>query len=148
MASAVTVQAEVYRWVDAQGQVHFSDRAPDGNRKTDQNTQVETLTLPEAEAPTQSTEPALQESLQRQKKLVQMLEEERLQREQKKADEKQAAEQLEQYCTRFANRMQYLERYNRIYQENEDGTRRYMSDAEMRAYKESVKTQYAKECGG
>lgn len=131
--------AEVYRWVDANGKVHFGDRAPAGQK-------TETLDLPEAkpgqEAPTITDD----ERRLRQKKLVQMLEEERLAKEQAKQEKAAKAAERAKYCERFKNRLSYIDRYTHFYDENEDGTRKYMSEQDADTYRASKKAQYRKEC--
>ena len=87
MLLSLTVQAEVYRWVDDHGRVHFSDKAPAGEK-------AQTLDLPAAENDEPGT-PDLSEfeRMQRQKKLVKMLEEERLAKEEQRAKLAQEAEE-------------------------------------------------------
>ena len=133
--------AEVYRWVDEHGRVQFSDKAP-------ADAQVQTLALPEVKE--QSTAPDVSdaERMARQKKLVKMLEEERLAKEEEKAQLAREAKEREQYCTRFKNRLSYVDQYTHFYDEKEDGTRQYMSDQEADAYRVRLKQQYKEECGG
>lgn len=133
------LQAEVYRWVDENGKVHFGDRPPTG-QKTD------TLDLPKVAPESEAPHVSEEESKLRQKKLVRMLEEERLAKEEAKREVAQKAEEKAKYCERFKNRLTYLDRYTHIYNEREDGTREYMSDDEMDAYRARIKAQYRKEC--
>ncbi|MAR92027.1 MAG: hypothetical protein CML06_14265 [Pseudomonadales bacterium] len=132
--------AGVYRWVDESGQVHFSDQAPPQVR-------AERLDIPPAEPATGAPEESAAERLQRQKRLVNMLEEERLAREQAKAEQLARAREQALHCERFRNRLSYLERYNRFYDENEDGTRDYLTDEEADAFRARLKQQYRDECG-
>ena len=137
---STSLSAEVFRWVDENGKVHFGDRPPMGQK-------TETLDLPKG--PDQSQAPLVsdEERKLRQRKLVKMLEEERLAKEQAKQEAAAEAKEKEQHCIRFKNRLAYLDRYTHIYNEREDGTRDYMSDEEMDAYRARVKEQYRQECG-
>lgn len=130
---------EVYRWVDANGKVHFSDRAPTGQK-------TETINLPPPKDNQQGEVVSDEERRLRQKKLVKMLEEERLAKEQAKKEAEQQAAEKATYCERLKNRLSYLDRYTHIYEENEDGTRKYMSDEEMDAYRAEYKEKYRREC--
>ncbi|HAG96823.1 MAG: hypothetical protein CMK83_04645 [Pseudomonadales bacterium] len=140
MLFAASAQAEVYRWVDESGKVHFSDRAPDQGA-------VEKIDLPQAEEPAPSRDLSDFERLQRQKKLVKMLEEERLAKEAQQAQLAREAEEHAQYCTRFKNRLGYIDQYTHFYDEKEDGTREYMSEDQADAYRARLKQQYKEECG-
>ncbi|AUM12607.1 DUF4124 domain-containing protein [Ketobacter alkanivorans] len=133
--------AEVYRWVDEQGRVQFSDKAP-------VNAEVQTLALPVVEERSATPELSDAERMARQKKLVKMLEEERLAKQEEKAQLALEAKEREQYCTRFKNRLSYVDQYTHFYDEKEDGTRQYMSDQEADAYRVRLKQQYKEECGG
>lgn len=137
---ALSAQAEVYRWVDANGKVHFSDKAPVQGA-------VEKIDLPEVEEPAPSEDLSDFERLQRQKKLVKMLEEERLAKQEQKAQLAKEAEERAQYCTRFKNRLSYIDQYTHFYDEKEDGTREYMSEDQADAYRANLKQQYKEECG-
>lgn len=138
--ASVSAYADVYRWVDDHGRVHFSDKKPAGNT-------AQTLDMPEAEEQPGAPDLSEFERMQRQKKLVKMLEEERLEKANKKAKLAQEAEAQVQYCTRFKNRLTYLDRTTHFYSEQDDGTRVYMSDQEAEAYRARVKNQYQVECG-
>lgn len=137
---SVAAKAEVYRWVDDKGRVHFGDKAP-------ATTQAETLDLPKVEEQPGAPDLSEFERMQRQKRLVQMLEEERLAKQEKKAKLAQEAQELEQYCTRFKNRLSYLDQYTHFFNEKDDGTRDYLSEEEADAYRTKLKSQYQRECG-
>ena len=137
---SVTAQAEVYRWVDDNGRVHFSDQAPVGG-------QAETLAMPKEKELQGATDLSEFERLQRQKKLVKMLEEERLAKQEKRAQVAKAAEEREKYCTKFKNRLKYLDQYTHFYDEKDDGTREYMTEEEADAYRAGLKQKYQEECG-
>lgn len=137
---SVTAQAEVYRWVDDNGRVHFSDKAPVGGK-------AQAMDLPTAKDEPGTPDLSEFERMQRQKKLVKMLEEERLAKEEQRAKLAQEAEERAQYCTRFKNRLSYLDQYTHFYDEKEDGTREYMSDQEADAYRTKLKQKYRDECG-
>lgn len=139
---SVLASAEVYRWVDADGRVHFSDRAPASSDN------VETLLLPEVEAEPGQDDTTLEQSLARQKRLVQILEEERLERETKKAEAARKAEDKEIYCARLAEEVQHLDRYTHVFRSNPDGSREYLSEQEMADFKARKKAQLQEQCGG
>ncbi|MEE2733029.1 MAG: DUF4124 domain-containing protein [Pseudomonadota bacterium] len=135
-----TAQADVYRWVDDKGRVHFSDQAPVGGN-------AQALDLPEVKEEPGTPDLSEFERMQRQQKLVKMLEEERLAKEEQRAKLAQEAEERAKYCTRFRNRLSYLDQYTHFYDEKEDGTREYMSEDEADAYRSGLKQKFRDECG-
>lgn len=137
---AVVAQADVFRWVDANGRVHFSDKAPAHQK-------VETLTLPEADATVAAPDISEEERKQRQQRLVQALEEERLAKAQHKAELKQKEVEHQAHCERFRNRMQRLQSSTHVYSENKDGTVTYWKDAEADRYKADMNSRLQQECG-
>ncbi len=135
----LSVQAEVYRWVDSNGKVHFGDRPPKGQAS-------EMLDLPESKSDSETPALSDQQRMARQKKLVEILEEERMEKENAKREAKEQAEKLAMECTRMKKRLEYMERYNRFYHENEDGTRQYMNDQQADAYRQRRYDQYRQKC--
>jgi len=137
----VNAQAEVYRWVDDDGRVHFGDQAP-------QSDQVEALDLPQSEAPkpTQSDEAFADAQRQRQQRITQVLEDERLAKEKIRADEQAKIEKRKKQCAKFSKRLSYYEPGTQFFEENDDGSRRYMSEAESSQYLSELQKQYNDHC--
>ena len=130
--------AEVYRWVDANGKVHFSDTAPSQGK-------VETIVLPASE-PKTSVDVSDEERRQRQAHLVKVLEEERLKKEKQRQEKIAEKEKRIQYCKSFENRLKHMESVSVFYNENDDGSIQYLSDEEGDRYRREVKLQFEKEC--
>lgn len=132
--------AQVYTWRDAQGRVHFSDKAPAGQK-------AQTVNLPEA-AP-EPVAPASDEGeqLARQKRLAQALEEERLEKERLKEQAQAEAEKKAQYCERFANRLSRMDAASRLYSENQDGTLSYWNEEDSDRVRAETHARYQTECG-
>lgn len=136
----VTALAQIYTWTDASGRVHFSDKAP-ANQKS------ATVDLPESAA-NSTPEPNIDESerLERQKRLVQVLEEERMEKERLKAEAKAEAEKKVAYCERFKNRLSRMDEASLLYSENKDGTVRYWEAKEADQYRVQLRNRYQQEC--
>lgn len=139
--STPLANAEVYRWVDANGRVHFGDRAP-ADRK------AEALDMPQADKDAAATQDVSEQELrERQERVSRVLEEERLEKEQQKAALKQQEAEKAVYCERFRNRMERLEASSQVYSENQDGTVKYWKDKDADSYKAKQRAQYQAECG-
>ena len=137
----VPVQAEIYKWTDAEGRVHFGDKAP-------QNESVSQIDLPKIPAPDNVPDSTEREHLERQKRLVKALEEDRLEKEQAKIRLREEEEKKAVYCERFRNRIERLDASNHVYSENKDGTIRYWNDQDADRYRAEQHALFEKECAG
>lgn len=116
---AAAPAAEVYRWVDEHGRVHYGDRP----RHADQPP----LQL---QAPAPAADPELEQRRQRRDRLLRIFAEDRA-REQAATRERAAAElQRRRDCQRARESMHRLERGGRYYTLDGNGERRYLSDTE------------------
>ena len=139
--STPLASAEVYRWVDANGRVHFGDRAPADGK-------AEALDMPQAGKDAAATPDVSEQQLrERQQRVSRVLEEERLEKEQQKAAQKQQEAEKKAYCERFRNRMERLDASSQVYTENKDGTIKYWKDKDADRYKAKQRAQYKAECG-
>lgn len=131
-------QADIYKWVDAKGQVHFSDAAP-------QNVNATTVqTTSKAQAPKESAN--TQTLLERQQRFTRKLEKERKAREALIAKEKARQEKRDATCQRARNQLEHFKSVHRFYQENPDGTITYLSDKEGDRFRRDAQASYEKRC--
>lgn len=153
--------ADIYKWVDAHGQVHFSDAAPKNTKATTVLKQAPEA-LPGAgpaslptEAASVPAESAIRSAdatmtthalLERQQRFAHQLQQERMQREAKIAKEKQQQEKYNKACERAKNRLDHFKSVNRFYHENHDGTVRYLSDEEGDQFRREAQTAYNQHC--
>ena len=105
-------QAEVYRWVDEKGRVHYGDR-PAGNEAE----RVELHTRPTEK------DPGMEQRRKKQQKLLKVLEEERRKKEAAQAEARAEQEAREQDCKKARERLSRYRNANFIYTEKEDGSR-------------------------
>ncbi|MGD8913531.1 MAG: DUF4124 domain-containing protein [Candidatus Thiodiazotropha sp.] len=133
---ALPLYAEVYKWVDEEGRVHFSDRA-------------EGATSTEIQIREQQQLQSSDGQYDRQLKMQRMLDvyaEERA--EKKEAQQKQQAEakKRKQYCARAKDRYKTHIRASGIYDLGDDGERRYMSEEERARHIKQLKSEIARWC--
>lgn len=130
--------AEIYKWVDADGQVHYGSRPPTENA---QRMQIRNNAgnVDSGDAP--STEQRVRE----QQRFVRALEEE--QRSERLAKQKQQQDRVkhEQYCYRLRDRLSRYER-SRLYVLDEKGNRRIFDDKEYEAAIADLKEKIAAHC--
>jgi hypothetical protein len=127
---------KVYRWVDEAGKVHFGDRPLANDAE-------------QVELRRQSAPAAPADSAHRKEKTRRLLraweEERRIEAEQKQAA-KQKAQEREQRCHRARHELRDLEAGGLFYELDEQGERRYWSEAEVRAEQERWREEIARWC--
>ena len=128
LLGAGLANAQMYKWVDEKGTTHFSESPPPDDAKTKTKpTKVEPKVVPpsSSSAYKESSEKwRAQEAEFRKRQL------DRGQRDKAEGEDKQhrAAE-----CSRQRSRLATLQNTHRLYRDNPDGTRSYMTDAERDA---------------
>lgn len=134
VAFAPAPGGEVFKWRDEDGNVYYSDRAP-----------AESAQRLELEAPP-PPDPGLDRRRQRRERLLETLAEER-ERERRQA--RQAAERRRERERRCAEARSRLEEYltaNYLYDEDAQGNRSVLSDAEHAAVRAEARAQVRRYC--
>lgn len=126
------LQAEVYKWTDEHGQVHYSDKPPD------QDTPLYQLRTPASKSSTTSRE-SLTEAQRRarQKKLSDSLEADRQEKEQTEAMQKEQQAKREHNCKVARAELNATKKYNKIFEYDQQGNRVYYDDAKKQQYLEA-----------
>lgn len=127
---AVPAQAELYKWTDADGRVHFTDKKPDQAAS-----KVETLPAPRVTGPggrQAEGAPAVEKSgdvLQRQKRMADILTQEREQQEQASVKKRDEAALRKRKCMEMQDYRRNVEG-SRLYEIDEKGERVFMDDTQ------------------
>jgi len=125
--------AQVYKWVDKDGNVHFSDRP------SKEKTEVVDL-------PAFRTDPVLE---RRQKEREELKEKEKAGNAKKAEDDKAAQKEQEQRqknCTTARERVEQIQTVRRLFRVDESGERHDLSDEERAAALQKAKEDVAKWC--
>jgi len=134
LAALVTmpVHAELYKWTDADGRVHFTDKKPE-----DASHKVETLNAPRVTGPggrrTEETPAAGSgggDVLQRQKRMADILAQEREQQEQEAAKKQADTAGRKRQCLEMRDYRRNVDG-SRLYNINEKGERVFMDDKQI-----------------
>ena len=134
--------AEVFRWVDGNGKVHFSDKPQDKNA-----TSISVKPQPKIDKNhVNNTNPPASSASQ--ERLLDAYGERRRQKQEQQAKEQQAkleAERQQQECDRLRN---YLSRTegNRIFNTDENGDRVFLSDAAIDSSRAQHQANIDKHC--
>ena len=137
LAVAGTASSQIYKWTDEDGNVHFTDKPVEGDaervaiqsRRTDAE-RVQAQVQARAEAAARAAE-----------------EEAAAQPQGPTAEELQArAEQRAEQCAKYRERLQRFVQSRRIYREDENGERVYLSEEEMQKAREDVENKVQEYC--
>jgi hypothetical protein len=119
-ALAAVAAAEVHRWTDAEGRVHYGDRPPAGS----QSVPVTTGASPSQPVPSDA------ERLERQQRMLDAYRQEREEKQQAEARHKAEEAERERNCALARDALGRYERSGVIYEPQADGSRRYLSESE------------------
>lgn len=123
--------ADIYRWTDAQGKVHFSETPPPGAQRVEVKPQVM-----ERDANTREHEEKLRKFYSARSE------------EQADAHERATQQQAEQdaQCAHLHDSLATLEHGGRYFSADADGKRTYYSDAQIDAARRELNTRLAEAC--
>jgi hypothetical protein len=130
------VAAQVYRWVDKDGKVHYSDQKPP-DRKADE------LAIQSQPSDPQAAEKTMAELIARNAGLA----EEAARRDQMTAEQAQAQEQKRKLCEAARADLQLLMAINRHFSVDAQGERVYDTDAQLEGRRAQARARVAQNCG-
>ena len=128
--------AEVYKWVDAEGNVHYGDRPPSSGQEP------QSLSLPSA--PDRDSDHG--ERSLKQRRLLEAFEAERADQERVETEAAEAKRERAHDCEQARRTLANFERANIVYTTDENGARVYMSDEERRGAAANAKEWIRKHC--
>ncbi len=132
LAGACTLaRADVFRWVDSEGVVHYSDEWMPGS------VVIKTTVKPHSESTAPSGVSAANARVNEQ--LNDQSNSRAVQQDVAKARDSQCSWAKDRYMKSVASR--------RVYKEGKDGERQYMTDAEADAYREQARKDVQQACG-
>lgn len=127
--------ADLFKWVGADGKVHYSDEPPPTN------VNAETLATPKAAASTSSEKSYIEREADRKKTLKTKEEAEK-----KAAKQQEDAIAKEKYCASLRSHLTTLEKASRIATLNEKGESVIMDDAMRQQQIEEARKQLSTNC--
>jgi hypothetical protein len=131
--------AEIYRWVDSAGQVHYGERPPTQD--------AERVRLPSSPGTGARDAPSESERRARQQRLLESYEYERARKAERQAAEARRQRELAAQCDRLRRYWQTLAFAGPVYVEDDGGQRRYLDDAERAAEQARLRPAMERACG-
>ncbi|MFA0809748.1 DUF4124 domain-containing protein [Microbulbifer epialgicus] len=135
LLAAATNAGELYRWVDEDGQVHFSDRRPAGAKAQDISRQLGPINSVDATKAPLSTA-----AVSRQPREIEREYEQREQKEQQKRQQEK-----QRICTEARRRLNILN--GRVAFFDKDGQEVHYSDRDREQMAEKFKREISRRCG-
>ncbi len=131
---AAGAQAEMYKWTDEQGNVHFSDKPHANARKL------------EIRTPRSSGIGASNHQRRSQQDLLRDMQASRHKREQKAAEDARAREQRERECTVLRNRLRTYEEVDYVFYRDDSGKKKRLSSDYKKKEEQKLREQIAQNC--
>ncbi|WP_339668855.1 DUF4124 domain-containing protein [Dasania marina] len=134
--TALTTQAQVYKWVDEQGNVHYSDSKP-AQQQAEEKYYA-------------GSQPSLDPELESYRKAIKQNELERQRQQsyeqQQRADAKEKAKQRKRYCDRLKSQQLIDNRVSMRRTQHPDGTLTVWTGEERKQYSKTLQDNYTKYC--
>lgn len=144
-----TASAEVYKWIDAEGRVYFSDRPAQAGAETVHmpGTQAGPAGAPAAPAAAAAPSDPPEERLEKQRKLLHAFEEERRQKRDTQEQERQDQAERQHNCVLARDNLQSLEQASGVYQLGPDGERIFLDEAQREQSLAGARAAVEQWCG-
>ena len=130
----LSVHAEVCRWVDETGQVHFGDQARDASTRA---------IKPQSRPPTEGDK---RRRMQKTRKLLNAYRIERQQLRERKARQKEQAEKRKRSCMRARDNLRMYTDYGIVYRLDKNGKREHLSEKQRAELLQSSREAVARLC--
>lgn len=127
--------AEVYKWTDENGVVHYGDRPV--NKTHAQQIEVQQQAV--------ETQPTGSRADKRQK-LLEAMEEDRLKKSEQRKKQQEKSKRDRKYCHRLKDHLRNMQRASRTYNLDKDGNRVYQSEKSRSNSIARIKKQMKKYC--
>ncbi|MES9992513.1 MAG: DUF4124 domain-containing protein [Candidatus Thiodiazotropha sp.] len=130
------LQAGVYKWVDENGRVHFSDR-PTAAESTEVQIKQQERTAPSADQHDRKL---------KMQRMLDVYKEDREEKREAKQKQQQEKKKRKQNCARAKDRYNSHIRARGIYEYDKQGERRYLSEKERSSHMKRLKSEIARWC--
>jgi hypothetical protein len=137
--SASSVQADVYKWVDEKGNVHYGDKPESGSQA------IEIQQRKTADVPVTLEENQLSREEKRQR-VSDALEEDRLAKNKEREKKKKERAQKKRECNRLKDRQRHVESATGLYKLDKDGNRVFISNEQRKKSEQQLRKRIQKAC--
>jgi len=132
---AFSVNAEVYKWQDEQGNTHYGDRPDNGQAATEMDVKDATV----------KTEVG-GERAETRDKLLQSMEEDRLEKKELREKQRKQAKRDRARCNSLRDKLRRMSSASGVYRLDKDGNRVFMSNEQRSKSEASLRKRMSKVC--
>jgi len=135
-----SAQAEIFKWVDANGKVHYSDRKI--------STKAQTVNVKTGTKSLGQSEHVVEDRLMQKQKYVNYLQSERIERQEKRQEAQQEKDKKKKLCANMQDQLKgYTQGNYRWYELNEEtGERQFLADDQIEAKKQELQAEIKSNC--
>ena len=137
---ACVAHAEIYKWVDENGKVHYSDRKSSNS--------AEELNVTTGTSSLGADSKDLEVQQEQTDRLLKSYEADRIERKEKREKEKQVKEKRNKYCLALKDQLRSFEEERAIWYDldKETGERRYISDDDLKTRISELRKEINSNC--
>lgn len=128
--------AEIYKWTDDSGRVHFSDKSPGKTAEVVELKQEEVKQAPSSN----------QNSLENTHRFLRALEEEKAVERKKQEKQNKQKKKMASYCSRLKKEITIYEKGYAIVRYNDKGEHEYLTDQEIARQKGKFEQKWQERC--
>lgn len=139
---AMPASAQLYKWLDPEGRVHYTDQPPPPDAKQDQKLNIKKTQPGTVPAPSSEEKPASQSYQERELEFKKR----KVEQEQSQAKATEQEKQEQDLCRSARQRLATFQEAGRVYSVDEKGERVYTDDAARQRYLDEAQQDIAKHC--
>ena len=132
----------IYKWTDAEGNVHYGDRPSDLTQASS-----ETVAIASARTSAAAVQAGVEARLKRQEARAEAREAAR-EADKTAEEERAAATQQAEQCTEYRQRLERMIQSRRLYTLDDAGERQYLDDAAMDKARSDLQARIMEQCSG
>ena len=132
-------QAGVYKWIDENGKIHYSDTPVASQPSVEMNIDDS------ASQPSSGSDDVLSREEKRER-LLQSMAEDRLEKKEQRERQKAIRQEKRAECNRYRDQMRHYERASSLYRLDAEGNRVYMSDSARARATANLRARIKKYC--
>ncbi|MCP3666433.1 MAG: DUF4124 domain-containing protein [Gammaproteobacteria bacterium] len=135
----LSVDAELYRWVDERGLIHFGDHPPVGGGEANDMPKPAHAGSPEGGINDPGREA-------KRRRLLNIYDEDRVKSREVAVDQEQDRQEQIANCSRAEQQLYRYERSRAMYDDRPDGSRRYLNETDRQAEIDKIRAYLSKWC--
>ena len=137
----MSASAQIYKWTDERGKVHYSDKAPDKKHS------IEKVNIETKRASSQKSS-SERRSLENTQRFLKVLEEEKSVKREKDKDRAKKQDKMRAYCQRLEKEISIYKEGYAIVRYGQDGGHEYLTDEEIEVKVNKFEEKWKKSCEG